>query len=67
MEWFMWFTRFENTKPLALLIFFTVFCGILVYLYGSKKRGKRLESYKNMPFLDDDQDNKYRNNKDVQS
>ncbi|MEQ1622983.1 MAG: cbb3-type cytochrome c oxidase subunit 3 [Methylophilaceae bacterium] len=67
MEWFMWFTRFENTKPLALLIFFTVFCGILVYLFGSKKRGKRLESYKNMPFLDDDQDNKNRNNKDVQS
>lgn len=63
----MWFTRFENTKPLALLIFFTVFCGILVYLFGSKKRGKRLESYKNMPFLDDDQDNKNRNNKDVQS
>ncbi|MEQ1600954.1 MAG: cbb3-type cytochrome c oxidase subunit 3 [Methylophilaceae bacterium] len=58
----MWFTHFENTKPLALIIFFTVFCGILFYVYGNKKRGKRLESYKNMPFLDEDKDNK-----DVQS
>lgn len=62
MEWLMWFTHFENTKPLALIIFFTVFCGILFYVYGNKKRGKRLESYKNMPFLDEDKDNK-----DVQS
>ena len=29
MEWLMWFTQFENTKPLALVIFFIVFCGIL--------------------------------------
>lgn len=53
MEWFTWFTRFENTKPLSLLIFFTVFCGILLYLYGSKRRGQQLESYKNIP-LDDE-------------
>jgi cbb3-type cytochrome oxidase subunit 3 len=62
MEWLMWFTRFENTKPLALLIFFVLFCGILFYVYGSKRRGDRLESYKNMPFLDED-----KGNKDVQS
>ena len=58
MEWLMWFTQFENTKPLALVIFFTVFCGILLYVFGSKKRGDRLESYKNMPFLDENQDRK---------
>lgn len=58
MEWLMWFTRFENTKPLALVIFFTVFCGILLYVFGSRKRGSRLESYKNMPFLDENQDRK---------
>lgn len=53
-ELFLWFTNFENTKPLALLIFFTVFCGILFYVYGSSKRSKRLESYKNIPLEDDD-------------
>ena len=53
MAWFTWFTNFENTKPLSLLIFFTVFCGILLYLYGSKRRGQQLESYKNIP-LDDE-------------
>ena len=58
MEWLMWFTQFENTKPLALVIFFTVFCGILLYVFGSKKRGDRLESYKTMPFLDENQDRK---------
>jgi len=53
MEWLMWFTRYENTKPLALLIFFFTFCAILVYVYGNRKRSERLESYKNMPFQDD--------------
>lgn len=54
MELFLWFTKFENTKPLALVIFFTVFCGILYYLYGSQSRGKRLEEHKNIPLLDED-------------
>ena len=58
MEWLMWFTQFENTKPLALLIFFTTFCGILYYVFGSTRRGERLESYKNMPFLDENQETK---------
>lgn len=58
MEWLMWFTQFENTKPLALVIFFTVFCGILFYVYGSRGRSNRLESYKNMPLLDENQDRK---------
>lgn len=54
MEFFLWFTKFENTKPLALLIFFTLFCGILFYVYGSRKRSERLESYKNIPLEDDE-------------
>jgi len=54
MEWLLWFTKFENTKPLSLLIFFTVFCGILLYLYGSRSRGQRLEDYKNIPLQDED-------------
>jgi cbb3-type cytochrome oxidase subunit 3 len=53
MEWLLWFTKFENTKPLALVIFFTVFCLILVYLFGSKQRGEKLESHKNIPLQDD--------------
>jgi cbb3-type cytochrome oxidase subunit 3 len=57
MDWINWFSRPENTKPLALLIFFVTFVGILLYVYGSKKRSKRLESYKDIPFQDDDPDN----------
>jgi cbb3-type cytochrome oxidase subunit 3 len=53
-----WFSRPENTKPLALLIFFVTFAGIVLYVYGSKKRSKRLESYKDIPFQDDAPDNK---------
>ena len=49
-----WLSKMENTKPLALVIFFVVFVGILIYVFGGKKRSKRLESYKNIPFLDDD-------------
>jgi cbb3-type cytochrome oxidase subunit 3 len=61
MEWLMWFSKPENTKPLALIIFFVTFIGIVIYVYGSKKRGRKLESYRNIPFLDDqpgDQDDK---------
>ncbi len=54
MEWLMWFTKFENTKPVSLVIFFGLFCGVLVYLYGSKQRGAQLESFKNIPLQDDD-------------
>ncbi|TSA48995.1 MAG: CcoQ/FixQ family Cbb3-type cytochrome c oxidase assembly chaperone [Nitrosomonadales bacterium] len=53
MEWLLWFTKFENTKPLSLVIFFTVFCLILYYLYGNRQRGQQLETFKNIPFLDD--------------
>ena len=53
MEWLMWFSKPENTKPLALIIFFVTFVGIVIYVYGSKKRGKQIESYRNIPFLDD--------------
>jgi len=49
-----WLSQMENTKPLALVIFFVVFVGILLYVFTGKKRSKRLESYKNIPFLEDD-------------
>ena len=53
MEWLMWFSKPENTKPLALIIFLVTFIGIVVYVYGNKKRGEKLESYRDIPFLDD--------------
>lgn len=49
-----WLSAMENTKPLALVIFFVVFVGIVLYVFTGKKRSKRLESYKNIPFLDDE-------------
>jgi cbb3-type cytochrome oxidase subunit 3 len=58
MEWLMWFSKPENTKPLGLIIFFVTFIGIVVYVYGNKKRGEELESYRNIPFLDDQPDDK---------
>ena len=58
MEWLNWFSKPEHTKPLGLIIFFVTFVGILYYVFGSKQRGERLESYRQMPFLDDDEDDK---------
>jgi cbb3-type cytochrome oxidase subunit 3 len=58
-EWLEWLTSMEYTKPVALVIFFLTFIGIVLYVFTGKKRKQRLESYKNIPFLDDeDQDNK---------
>ena len=54
MEWLLWFTKFENTKPISLVIFFILFCGVVLYLYGSKKRGERIEEHKNIPLQDEE-------------
>ncbi len=52
-DWLMWFTHMENSKPLALVLFFSVFCGILIYVFTGRQRGQRLESYKYIPFDDE--------------
>lgn len=52
-EWVLWLGRFENSKIVALLLFFFTFCGILIYVYTGKKRSRRLESYKYIPLQDD--------------
>jgi len=49
-----WFLDLSNGRPLGLVILFVTFMGIIVYVYTGKKRSKRLESYKDIPFLDDD-------------
>ena len=56
LEWLLWFTRLENSKVVALLLFFFTFCGILIYVYTGRQRSERLESYKYMPLMDDEQD-----------
>ncbi len=53
-DWLLWFTHMENSKPLALVLFFGAFCGIVLYVFTGKRRSQRLESYKYMPFEDDD-------------
>ncbi|VAW96339.1 hypothetical protein MNBD_GAMMA23-1745 [hydrothermal vent metagenome] len=55
-DFFNWFTHLENTKPFALVLFFVTFVGIIIYVYSNKKRKRRLESYKNIPFEEDDKD-----------
>lgn len=50
----MWFTDLGNSKVAALIIFFVTFVGILIYVYTGKERSKRLESYRYVPFLDDE-------------
>jgi len=51
---FAWLGNMENSKPLALILFFSAFVGIILYVYTGKKRKQRLESYRDIPFLDDD-------------
>jgi cbb3-type cytochrome oxidase subunit 3 len=58
MDWLLWFSKPENSKPVALLIFLVTFIGIVLYVFGNRKRGERLESYRNMPFLDEQDDTK---------
>jgi len=53
-DWLQWFTHMGNSKVTALVIFFALFVGILYYVFGQKQRSERLESYKYMPFEDDD-------------
>ncbi|MFP5506029.1 MAG: cbb3-type cytochrome oxidase subunit 3 [Gammaproteobacteria bacterium] len=53
-DFFQWLGRLENSKIVALLIFFVTFCAILLYVFTGKKRRARLESYKYIPFADED-------------
>ncbi|MCK5724647.1 MAG: cbb3-type cytochrome c oxidase subunit 3 [Gammaproteobacteria bacterium] len=56
----------ENTKPFVLVLFSITFVLILLYVFTNRKRSKRLESYKNIPFQDDDQDGESKDIKDEQ-
>ena len=63
-EFFLWFTRMENTKPFALVIFFVTFVLIILYVFSNKKRSERFESYKHIPLQDDEQKNSRKVNED---
>ena len=66
-EIFDWFMVMANNKAVTLIIFVVTFVSILIYVYGSKKRSKRLETYRNIPFLDDDNDQGFIIGKDQSS
>lgn len=53
---FNWFMVMANNKAVTLVIFVVTFLAIIIYVYGNKKRSMRFESYRNIPFLDDDHD-----------
>jgi cbb3-type cytochrome oxidase subunit 3 len=59
---FDWLARAENAKSLGLLIFFVTFCLIVLWVYGSKRRGEKLEEHRHIPFLDDEHDSKDKSN-----
>lgn len=57
-ELLRWIGQFENSKIVALLIFFVTFCAIIIYVFTGKRRKQRLESYKYIPFADDEQESR---------
>ena len=53
-DWLLWFTEPNTSKTVLLVLLFATFCAILIYVFTGKRRKKRLESYKYIPFLDED-------------
>lgn len=53
-DFWTWILDLGNSKTVALLIFFTTFVGIVIYVYSSRRRSKRLESYRFIPLQDED-------------
>ena len=49
-----WFMDLSNSKSVGLVVFFVTFVAIIIYVYGSKTRSERFESYRDIPFLDDE-------------
>lgn len=53
-DFWTWILDLGNSKTVALLIFFTTFVGIVIYVYSSRRRSARLESYRFIPLQDED-------------
>lgn len=52
---FEWFMVMAHNKAVTVIIFIVTFLAIIFYVYGNKKRSARFEEYRNIPFLDDEQ------------
>ena len=65
-DWLDWFTRMENTKPFVLILFSITFVLIILYVFSNRNRSKRLESYKNIPFDEDDENGQSKDIKNEQ-
>lgn len=63
-DWLSWFTQMENTKPFVLVLFSITFGLIILYVFSNRNRSKRLESYKNIPF---DEEDKNGQSKDIKN
>ncbi len=57
-DFWTWILDLGNSKTVALLIFFTTFVGIIIYVYSSRRRSARLESYRYLPLMDEDEADK---------
>jgi cbb3-type cytochrome oxidase subunit 3 len=55
MDFWTWILDLGNSSTVALLIFFTAFVSIVIYIYSGRKRSERLESYRYMPLMDEDE------------
>ncbi len=62
-----WWFDLSNSKSLGLVIFFIGFISVIIYAYGNKKRSKRLETYRDIPFLDDDEEEIEARKKELES
>lgn len=49
-----WLMQPNNGRLFVLFLFLTTYVGILLYVFTGKKRTAQLESYKNIPFQDED-------------
>ena len=61
-EYIAWFsdalTNMQKAGQIATVLFFVTFCAIIIYVFTGKRRKQRLESYKYIPFADDEQESR---------
>lgn len=50
---FDWLGQFENSKMVALVLFFVTYIAIVAYVFTGRRRAERLEAQKHIPFADD--------------
>jgi cbb3-type cytochrome oxidase subunit 3 len=55
LEVWNWFIALASHKATLLALLFPLFIGIVIYTYAGRRRSQRLESYRYMPFEDEDE------------